>query len=316
MSRRPLLALALFALCSLRLGAEAPAAPAPAPQPPAATAPFLWEVQGPLAHHYLLGSVHVLPPESRPLPAALDAAYANTQALVVETDLAALASPDIQNRMLAAAREDRKGGLQARVGKKLFGKLQARAGALGMPTPVCAELRAWFCALALELYPLQQAQFSMEYGVDHEYFTRARDDGRPVVALETPVFQIELFAQMPEALGKDMLAATLDEKTYESQTPQELYRMWRSGDLPLLAKVVEEMRREYPKLYARILADRSRAWVTPLEDYFRQDMPVLVIVGAAHLPGPDGLLALMKARGFELQPVTAVVEAAPRVSPE
>ena len=308
--------LALLALCSLRVDAEAPAAPAPAPQPPAAIAPFLWEVQGPLARHYLLGSVHVLPPESRPLPAALDAAYANTQGLVVETDLAALASPEIQNRMLAAAREDRKGGLKARVGKKLFGKLQARAGALGMPTPVCAELRAWFCALALELYPLQQAQFSMEYGVDHEYFTRARDDGRPVAALETPAFQIELFAQMPEALAKDMLAATLDEKTYESQTPQELYRMWRSGDLPLLARVVEEMRRDYPKLYARILAERSRAWVTPLEDYFRQDVPVLVIVGAAHLPGPDGLLALMKARGFELQPVTAVVETAPAVSPE
>jgi uncharacterized protein YbaP (TraB family) len=315
MSRRHAVALALLALCSLRLGAQAPAEPAPPAQPPAAAAPFLWEVQGPQARHYLLGSVHLLPPESRPLPAALDAAYANTRALVVETDIAALASPEVQNRMLAAAREDRKGGLQARIGKKLFGKLQARATELGMPTPVCAELRAWFCALALELYPLQQARFSMEHGIDHEYFTRARDDGRPVVTLETPVFQIELFAQMPEALGKEMLAATLDEKTYESQTPAELYRLWRSGDLALLAKVVEEMRREYPKLYARVLAERSKAWVAPLEDYFRQDVPVMVIVGAAHLPGPDGLLALLKARGYSLKPVTPVVETAP-VSPE
>jgi uncharacterized protein YbaP (TraB family) len=137
-----------------------------------------------------------------------------------------------------------------------------------------------------------------------------------VAALETPVFQIELFAQMPEALGKEMLAATLDEKTYESQTPEELYRMWSSGDLPQLTKVVDELRREYPKLYGRVLAERSRAWVTPLEEYFRQDAPVLVIVGAAHLPGPDGLLALLKARGLVLQPVTAVVELAPGVSPE
>ncbi len=314
MSRLRVATLALFALCSLRLDAAPPVVPLPTPEAP--IAPFLWEVQGPLARHYLLGSVHLLPPESRPLPAALDVAYANTQALVVETDLAALASPDIQNRMLAAAREDRPGGLKARVGKKLFGKLQARATELGMPTPVCVDLRAWFCALALELYPLQQAKFGMEYGIDHEYFTRARDDGRPVVALETPVFQIELFAQMPEALGKAMLAATLDEKTYESQTPAELYRLWRSGDLPLLAKVVEEMRREYPKLYARILAERSKAWVAPLEEYFRQDVPVMVVVGAAHLPGPDGLLALLKARGYSLKPVTAVVETAPGVSPE
>ncbi len=304
MSLRRAVVLALLALCSLHLGAEAPATT----PPPAAAAPFLWEVQGPQARHYLLGSVHLLPPASRPLPAALDVAYNATQALVVETDLAALATPDIQGRMLGAAREDRPGGLKARIGKKLYGKLQSRAGKLGMPTPVCADLRAWFCALTLELYPLQQAQFSMEYGVDHEYFTRARDDGRPVVALETPVFQVELFAQMPEALGKQMLAATLDEKTYESQTPEELYRMWRSGDLALLAQVVEDMRRDYPKLYARILADRNKAWVTPLGDYFGQQVPVMVIVGAAHLPGPHGLLALLKARGFELKPVTAVVE--------
>ena len=308
-------ALALLASCSLRLDATTLVEPMVSLPPAGAAAPFLWEVQGPQARHYLLGSVHLLPPDSRPLPAALDAAYASTRALVVETDLAALASPEIQNRMLAAAREERKGGLQARIGKKLFGKLQARAGALGMPTPVCAELRAWFCALAIELYPLQQAQFSMEYGVDHEYFTRARDDGRPVVALETPVFQIELFADMPEALGKQMLAATLDEKTYESQTPDELYRMWRSGDQAMLAKVVEEMRRDYPKLYARILADRTKAWVEPLADSFRQDLPVMAIVGAAHLPGPDGLLALLKARGFEARPVVVVAEPAP-VSPE
>lgn len=299
-------AFALLGLCSLPLGAAPPSQPPAIPA--SAAAPFLWEVHGPKARHYLLGSVHLLPPSSRPLPAALDAAYAASQALVVETDLAALATPEIQNLMLGAAREDRPGGLKARIGKKLFAKLQSRAGKLGMPTPVCAELRAWFCALALELYPLQQAQFSVEYGVDHEYFSRARDDGRPVITLETPAFQIELFAQMPEALGKDMLAATLDEKTYDSQTPEEIHRMWRTGDLPLLAQVVDEMRRGYPQLYARILADRTRAWMAPLGEYLEQEVPVMIVVGAAHLPGPDGLLALLKARGYELKAVTAVVE--------
>jgi len=55
--------------------------------------------------------------------------------------------------------------------------------------------------------------------------------------------------------------------------------------------------------------------VAPLEDYFRQDAPVMVVVGAAHMPGPDGLLALLKARGLEPRPVVAVAEP-PAVSPE
>ena len=301
--------LVLAGLGSVALRAEPPQLP------PTAPAPFLFEVHGPKARHFLLGSVHLLPPASRPLPAALDAAYAASQALVVETDLAALATPEIQNLMVGAAAETQPGGLKARIGKKLYGKVQKRARQIGIPAEeFCATWRAWFCALTLEVYPLQQAQFSVEHGVDQEYFSRALEDGRPVITLETPAFQVELFAKMPEALGKEMLAATLDEKTYESQTPDELYRMWRTGDLPLLAQVVEDMRRGYPQLYARILADRTRAWMTPLGEYLKQDVPLMIVVGAAHLPGPDGLLALLKARGFEVKPVPAAAETLARQS--
>lgn len=275
-------------------------------EPPAAPAPFLFEVEGPAARHYLLGSVHLLPASTQPLPPALDAAYAATHTLVIETDLDAVAAPELQQRMLAAARDDRAGGLEARVGKKLYRRLQVRARQLGMPTPVCAALRAWFCALAIDLHRLQQAGFSPTYGIDRRYFALAQEDGRPVVGLESPEFQIGLFTDMPEALSRQMLAATLDEDTYESQTPEDLLRVWRAGDLDEVERMARELRKHYPDLYARILADRNRAWVSPLVERFKQATPALVVVGAAHLPGPDGLLALLKERGFEARPVAEV----------
>jgi len=304
---------ALIALIAAALALALPPAAADRADQPAA-APFLWQVHGPKARHFLLGSVHLLPPAATPPPPALDAAYAATRLLVVETELDALATPEVQGRLLGAAREDRPGGLEARIGKKLYGKLQARAKDLGMPTPVCADLRAWFCALALELYPLQQAQFSVVHGIDQRYFGLAREDARPVVGLETPEFQVALFAQMGDALSKQMLAATLDEATYESQTPEELFRVWRTGDVGALELMIRDLRKRYPELYARILADRNRAWVAPLAERLKQEVPALVVVGAAHLPGADGLLALLKEAGFEAKPVTAVLEA--RVSPE
>jgi uncharacterized protein YbaP (TraB family) len=295
------IALVLGVFCAGPLQAEAPKPTVPA----IAEAPFLWEVQGASARHYLLGSVHLLPASAMPLPAALDRAYAATQALMVETDLEALSSPELQGRLLGAAREDRPGGLQAQIGKKLYGKLQARAKALGMPTPVCAELRAWFCALALELYPLQQAQFSPEHGIDQHYFTLAREDRRPVIALESAEFQIGLFAQMPEPLARQMLAATLDEATHASQTPEELHRIWRTGDVVALERLARDMHKQFPELHARLLTDRNRAWLAQLAEQMDREVPLLVIVGAAHFVGPDGLLALLKARGFEVKPVVA-----------
>lgn len=299
-------ALALL-LVALPSPAAPDAAPAPAPQAEAHAAPFLWEIPGPKARHFLLGSVHLLPPSAHPLPAALEQAYGATQAVMFEADLEDLAAPELQGRMLGAAREDRPGGLKARIGKTLYAKLQQRAGALGMPTPVCDQFRAWFCALALELYPLQQAQFTMEHGIDNYFFARAKDDGRPIEGLETAEFQVGLFATMPDALSKQLLAATLEETTYSAQAPQELYRIWRAGDVATLDRLMKDMRQRYPDLNQLLLVARNRAWLPRLTEAFKGDVPHLVVVGAAHLVGPDGLLALLKAQGLEPRPADSVI---------
>jgi uncharacterized protein len=279
-------------------------APAAAGAPPHA-APFLWEVPGPGARHFLLGSVHLLPPEAHPLPAALEAAYRETRGLVLEADLAELAAPELQARMLGAARDDHPGGLEARLGRGLYAKLQKRASALGLPAPPCAGLRAWFCALTLELLPLQQAGFTIEHGLDHHFYSRARDDGRPVAGLETAEHQVSLFTTMPEATARQLLAATLDESTYTSQSPQDLYRIWRSGDVAALEAVVRDLRQRHPAVDELLLAGRNRAWMPQLARLLRGEEPHLVVVGAAHLVGPAGLPALLRAQGFEPRPVAA-----------
>lgn len=301
---KAVLAVAFLLLAALPARAEGP------PPAPAHSAPFLWEIEGPKAKHYLIGSVHLLPPSAHPLPAALEQAYAATQASVFEADLEELGAPDAQSRMLGAARDDRPGGIKARIGKSLYGKLQKRAAALGMPTPVCDPFRAWFCALALELFPLQQAGFTTEHGIDPHFYARARDDGRPIVGLETAEHQVGLFANMPEALSKQMLAATLDEDTYTSQSPSELYRIWRANDLATLERVIKDMRQRYPELYQLLLAQRNRAWVPRLAELLKGEVPQLVVVGAAHLVGPDSVLLLLKAHGLEAKPAPGVIEVA------
>lgn len=292
-----------------------PAAAAEPVPAPAHSAPFLWELQGPKTRHFLLGSVHLLPPAAHPLPAALEAAYEATEAVVFETDLAALAEPELQGRMLGAAREDTAGGLKARIGPELYAKLQKRAAALGMPTPVCDDFRAWFCALTLELYPLQQAGFGVEFGVDQHFYARARDDGRSVAGLESADYQVALFAEMPRPLSRQLLVATLDEQTYSGQPPDELYRIWRTGDAAALEQLMRDMRKRYPELYQRLLSDRNRAWLPQLLERLKSERPQFVIVGAAHYLGPDGLLALLKEKGFEARPAAGVIELAKPPAP-
>src|SRR5579863_6373121 len=81
-------------------------------------APFLWQVQGAHATHYLLGSVHLLPDSGNDLPAGLDEAYDAVDSLVFETNVGALKQSSVQMAMMAAAKSEH--GLKAEVGDPLY----------------------------------------------------------------------------------------------------------------------------------------------------------------------------------------------------
>ena len=289
-------------------GAHEKASSSPALAPSAA--PFLWQVDGPKARHYLLGSVHMLPESAYPLPAALESAYAATRGIVFESDLEALSSPDLQGKLLGAAKDDRQGGLKAAIGKTLYARLQKHAAKLGMPTPVCEGLRAWFCAMTLELYPMQLAGYEAELGIDQHFYAKALEDGRNATWLEAPETQLDVFVGMTDAMSTQFLAATLDDVSENGLSPEEMLRTWRTGDNAAMEKLVKDMRTRYPEIYARMLADRNRAWLPKLVERLSGSEPQLVIVGAAHLQGPDGLVAQLKAQNFNVTPATAVSQSA------
>ncbi len=64
--------------------------------------------------------------------------------------------------------------------------------------------------------------------------------------------------------------------------------------------VLQDLKSE-PKLYQRMLVDRNRDWLPKIEALFARRGHALVVVGAAHLIGPDGLLAMLRAKGYTIE---------------
>jgi uncharacterized protein len=269
-----------------------------------ADAPFLWQLRiaGDAAAptHHLIGSVHLLPASAQPLPAAYLHAYAAAQRVVFETDLEAIESAVLQARMLAAAKQVDDGGLRTEIPAPLYRRLQQRLPQMQLSPASCDAVRAWFCALTLELGAYLRAGFEPAHGVDPQLHARAVKDGKPVVWLEAPEQQLELFIAMPAGLGAQFLASALDGLDDEALSPQRLLDAWRANDVAHLAEQVERMRRDHPQAHARLLAGRNRAWLAPLDAWLRDGTPTLVVVGAAHLVGSDSLIELLRARGYDL----------------
>ena len=55
------------------------------------------------------------------------------------------------------------------------------------------------------------------------------------------------------------------------------------------------------QMYQRLLVDRNKAWLPKIEALFSRSGHAIVVVGAAHLVGPDGVVAMLKAKGYTVE---------------
>jgi uncharacterized protein YbaP (TraB family) len=61
------------------------------------------------------------------------------------------------------------------------------------------------------------------------------------------------------------------------------------------------MKEEWPEMYKSMVFDRNAAWMPQIEEYLSTGAVPFIVVGAAHLHGPDGLLIQLKNLGYTVE---------------
>ncbi len=270
-------------------------------QPLAADANFLWKVTRGGGAFYLAGSVHLLTQAHYPLDSAFDAAFADADLLVEEVDYREMMAPEAQMRMLTRGMFPAGGSLKAAISPETYALVTERVAALGLPPAMMERFKPWFLALTLAGMEWQQAGFDQRLGLDRHFYDRAIAAGMAVQPLETIDYQISRFDDMTSAEQERLLASTLRELDSQKSSVSEIAQAWRTGDIETIERLVlQDLKRE-PRIYERLLVERNRNWLPVLEALALRNGRALVVVGAAHLVGPDGLLALLRARGYSVE---------------
>lgn len=271
---------------------------------PAAAVP-LWTAEAPDGRGtvLLMGSMHMLRPAHHPLPDAVQAAYERADRLAMELRPDDLLPPASR---AALARV----GISApgrTVDELLDGKQRTRARALaqaaGLRLESFAGVEPWFAALTLYAGALVASGYDPALGLDRRLGERAAEEGKPVQALETLDEQLQLFKTLPVDTQRHMLLKTLEELPGAAAEADLLATHWRAGDTDALARRLQDDFEGYAMLRARLVGDRNRAWLSDIEGLSRQPGTSLVVVGALHLVGPEGLPTLLRARGYRVSRV-------------
>ena len=262
---------------------------------------FLWKATRGSGGFYLVGSVHMLAEQYYPLNPALEAAFKDSDLLVEEVDLDQMLAPDAQLLMLKRGMLPADRSLDTVVSPATFEMVQKRLAGLGLPIEPLKRFKPWSLALTLLAVEWQKAGFDADLGLDRHFYERARAENKPIQGLETLEFQISRFDDLPDADQERLLAQTMRELDTQMADVARLADAWKSGDLDSMEQLVLQELKADPRMYERLLVDRNRNWLPRIDVLASRPGRAFVVVGAAHLVGPDGLLAMLRAVGFTVE---------------
>ena len=172
------------------------------------------------------------------------------------------------------------------------------------------KMRPWLASLLVETYDSLAAGLQTEYGTEAQLqnvYLRTRGK---IVGLETLAAQMRAFTGLTLAQQREMLAQDLVQTPAENLADvQELHRLWRVGDADALAawesakseKLARDQRIS-ASIDNKIVYERNRRFVSRMVALAGPNKPVFVAIGALHLGGPKGVLALLRERGFVVEP--------------
>jgi len=263
----------------------------------------LWRIDSEYNTVYLLGSIHILRQEDHPLPKLMEDAYDDADALVFEIDLDSAETMGAQYMMFSKARGDGPDTLQTMLTEDAYDIAAQEAAELGLSIDQLGAFEPWFVAIYINQLKFEQLGFESEYGVDEYFYNRAQQDGKDLHALETLEYQIDCFDQLNWSDQEMLLLETFAELAIYEADSEIMVDSWRTGNITALEEMVLEPFEEYPHLYTKFLSERNENWLPRIEGFLRQDDDYLVIVGAGHLVGPDGLVTLLQNEGYSIEQV-------------
>lgn len=263
---------------------------------------LLWSAEKAAQRLYLLGSIHFGDETLYPMPPAVEAAYADADTLAVEIDIeGADAGKAAQLMLVRGMYPDVENNLRTHVEARTWDLLVERAPRYGLPIEFLQQQKPWLATVTLSAMAARAAGLREDLGIDVHFLQRARRDGKPIVALESVELQFGMFEDLSAAEQDAFLFQTLSDLEDAPGYFRRMLEAWRDGDGAALNEQVNESlrgQRGLERVHRSLLIDRNIAMARKIDALAEQGKVPLVVVGAGHMVGEQGLVDLLRGQGY------------------
>lgn len=281
-------------------------------------AQLLWKISGNGLQKpsYIVGTYHLAPVSFVDSITGLKDALAATEQVYGEIVMADMASPENMAKMQAAMMLPNGQTLDklftademARINAMLKSILGADmtnpmiAKQLGQLSPQTLQTQ-----LGLLMYLKTHTGFNPNETFDGYFQKEAKANNKPVGGLETIDFQINtLFKGMSMERQKELLLCLADNLEFNEEQTENVVKAFFAQDLDGIEKTMDAKLNNTcdgtPEEKDKLIYNRNAEWIKQMPDIMKQKATFFA-VGAGHLPGDKGVLALLKKAGYTVEGV-------------
>ncbi len=259
---------------------------------------LLWKISGTgAAPSYLFGTIHIEDPRVLALPAVVEEALNRSTSLILEADLDLTSIGGIATKMVLTDGQTLRGIL----GPPLYREVEQLLERRGIPAVLTNTFKPWAAAVLLSTPASSSGVF-----LDRKLYLLAQQARKPIYGIETLDEQLALFDGLS---GRNQIQLVRDAVAQHAQLPElieSLTRAYLRRDLAELVTLTESIQspdqHTADTVKLRLITERNGIMVKRILTRL-QEGGVFIAVGALHLPGDDGILRRLAARGLQLSAV-------------
>ncbi len=260
----------------------------------------MWQINGASNSIYLLGSIHMLREKDYPLPSAIYDAYGEAETLIMEIDMDDI-DPFAEQALateLGLIKDDRV--LRDLMGPRLYAEAESMANELQIPLQLLEKSEPWYAAINVEVIMLMRIGFNPMHGIEFHLSEMARRDNKEIIGLETTRQQLEFLDNLSPRSQRDLLMQTLADSKKISEIMDQMVEAWYFGDIDFLERSMLAEMQDFDELHEVIVVKRNRNWTNKIQELLKEKDDYLIIVGALHLIGEEGVPHLLSQRGHKV----------------
>jgi hypothetical protein len=237
-----------------------------------------------------------------PLPKEMEDAFDSSTALIVEVDENHIDQQKIQGVILQTGMYTGDDTLWDHISAENRKRVEALCEKYGFPSVMMAKMKPWVVAMMVATLPALKNGMDVGLGIDKHFMDEAGKSGKQVVELESADWQLKLLSGITDKILEQFLEASADEDPLEEAKKME--QAWRSGNAELMDQYVRESMTKGPQQLSKaLLTDRNPHMADVAEQYLKGKEQGFIVVGAAHMVGRDGIVALLRKRGYKVEQV-------------